>query len=289
VDKETVYTCYVTDSNRKLVGLVSVKDLLLADYSCTIEEVMETNVIFANTLEDKEDVSRQFTKYDFLALPVVDQEGRLVGIITVDDVLDVLEEENTEDIEKMAAIVPSDKPYLKTGVIETWKQRFPWLFFLMISATFTSAIINRYNAALDGMTVLTAFIPMLMGSGGNAGGQSSVTIIRGISLGEIEFSDMFRVIWKELRVACLCGITLAIANFAKLIFLEHISVPVALVVSLTLVVTIFCAKIVGCSLPMVAKKIGFDPAVMASPFITTVIDALSLVIYFNIAVWILGI
>lgn len=289
VDKETVYTCYVTDPNRKLVGLVTVKDLLLSDYSCTMSEIMETNIIYVNTLDDREDVARQFGKYDFLAIPVVDQERRLVGIVTVDDAIDVLEEENTEDIEKMAAITPSDKPYLKTGVFETWKHRIPWLLFLMISATFTGAIITYYNDALGAFTILSSFIPMLMDSGGNAGGQASVSIIRGIALGEIEFRDLFRVVWKESRVALLCGLTMAATNFLKLIFFDRVGIAVAAVVCLTLLLTIFCAKIVGCILPMLAKRIGFDPAVMASPFITTIVDALSLAIYFKIAVFLLHI
>ncbi len=289
VDKETVYTCYVTDPNRKLVGLVTVKDLLLSDYSCTMSEIMETNIIYVNTLDDREDVARQFGKYDFLAIPVVDQERRLVGIVTVDDAIDVLEEENTEDIEKMAAITPSDKPYLKTGVFETWKHRIPWLLFLMISATFTGAIITYYNDALGAFTILSSFIPMLMDSGGNAGGQASVSIIRGIALGEIEFRDLFRVVWKESRVALLCGLTMAATNFLKLMFFDRVGIAVAAVVCLTLLLTIFCAKIVGCILPMLAKRIGFDPAVMASPFITTIVDALSLAIYFKIAVFLLHI
>ncbi len=289
VDKETVYTCYVTDPNRKLVGLVTVKDLLLSDYSCTMSEIMETNIIYVNTLDDREDVARQFGKYDFLAIPVVDQERRLVGIVTVDDAIDVLEEENTEDIEKMAAITPSDKPYLKTGVFETWKHRIPWLLFLMISATFTGAIITYYNDALGAFTILSSFIPRLMDSGGNAGGQASVSIIRGIALGEIEFRDLFRVVWKESRVALLCGLTMAATNFLKLMFFDRVGIAVAAVVCLTLLLTIFCAKIVGCILPMLAKRIGFDPAVMASPFITTIVDALSLAIYFKIAVFLLHI
>ncbi len=289
VDKETVYTCYVTDPNRKLVGLVTVKDLLLSDYSCTMAEIMETNIIYVNTLDDREDVARQFGKYDFLAIPVVDQERRLVGIVTVDDAIDVLEEENTEDIEKMAAITPSDKPYLKTGVFETWKHRIPWLLFLMISATFTGAIITYYNDALGAFTILSSFIPMLMDSGGNAGGQASVSIIRGIALGEIEFRDLFRVVWKESRVALLCGLTMAATNFLKLMFFDRVGIAVASVVCLTLLLTIFCAKIVGCILPMLAKRVGFDPAVMASPFITTIVDALSLAIYFKIAVFLLHI
>lgn len=289
IDKETIYTCYVIDSNRKLIGLVSVKDLLLADSACMIEEIMEKNVIYVNTLDDKEEVAQKFSKYDFLALPVVDNEERLVGIVTVDDAIDVIQDENTEDIEKMAAITPSDKPYLQTGVFSTFKQRIPWLLLLMISATFTSSIISSYEAALAAKTALTAFIPMFMDTGGNAGSQTSVTIIRGLSLNEIEFKNMFRILLKEFRVAVLCGLTLAAANFVKLMLLDRVEVSVALVVCLTLVLTVVVAKLIGCVFPMLAKKVGFDPAVMASPFITTIVDAVSLVIYFNIAIHLLKI
>ena len=289
LDKETVYTCYVTDQNRVLLGLVSVKDLLLSDYSCLIEEIMEQNIIYVNTLDDQEEVAQKFSKYDFLAIPVVDNEKRLVGIVTVDDAIDVIQEENTEDIEMMAAITPMDKPYMKTGVFETWKKRIPWLLILMISATFTGKIISSYEDALSKFVVLTTFIPMFMGTGGNAGSQASVSVIRGISLGEIEFKDIFRIIWKEMRVALLCGITLTAANFLKLIFIDKVSYTIASVVCLTLVTTVFFAKLVGCTLPMIAKKIGSDPAVMARPFITTIMDALSLIIFFNIAVLLLPI
>ena len=222
-------------------------------------------------------------KYDFTAMPVVDNENRLVGIITIDDVVDIMQEEATEDIEKMAAILPTDKPYMKTGVFETWKKRIPWLLLLMISATVTGKIITHYEDALGTYIVLTAFIPMLMDTGGNAGGQASVTIIRGLSLNEIEFHDMIKVIWKEIRVAAMCGITLAAANFVKIMLIDHVSVSVALVVCLTLLLAVLFAKLVGCTLPMFAQKVGFDPAVMASPFITTIVDALSLLVYFGIA------
>jgi magnesium transporter len=231
---------------------------------------------------DQEEVARQFQKYDFTAMPVVDNENRLVGIITVDDVVDILQEEATEDMEKMAAIVPSDKPYMRTGVFETWKKRIPWLLLLMISAAFTGSIITSFESALSACVVLTAYIPMLMDTGGNAGGQASVTIIRGLSLDEIAFSDLLRVVWKEARVALLCGLTLAAANFVKLLVFDSVAVPVA-VVCLTLTSAVLIAKIVGCTLPMLAQKVGFDPAVMASPFITTIVDALSLLIYFRIA------
>lgn len=289
VDKETIYTCYVTNKNRKLQGVLSVKDLLLADYEDIVGDIMDTNVISVYTDEDKEEVVNTLSKYNFLALPVVDKETRLVGIVTIDDAIDVLQEENTEDIEKMAAITPSDKPYFKTGVFETFVQRIPWLMLLMISAAFTGAIISHFEEALGKMVILTSFIPMFMGTGGNAGGQSSVTIIRGISLGEIEFSDLFKAMWKEIRVGVLCGIALAVVNFLKLLIFDHVGFNVSLVVNLTLVATVFLAKIIGCVLPMIAKKFKLDPAVVASPFITTIIDALSLVIYFNIASNILGI
>ncbi len=283
VDKETIYTCYVTNPDRTLEGLVSVKDLLLASKAAVIGDIMQTHVIAASTLDDKEQVANQLQKYDFLALPVVDQENRLVGIVTFDDAMDVLQQENTEDIEKMAAITPTKKPYLKTTVMEIWKKRVPWLLLLMVSATFTGKIIQIYEGALAAQVLLTAFIPMLMDTGGNAGSQASVTIIRGLSLGEIEWTDLLQIIWKETRVAILCGLTLSAANFAKMMLLDRVALPVALIVCLTLVITVAIAKITGCSLPILAKRIGFDPAVMASPFITTIVDALSLIVYFNIA------
>lgn len=288
VDSETINICYVLDAKRKLLGTVALRYLLISPSDAIIGEIMHENVIFINTLMDQEEVARQFQKYDFTAMPVVDNEERLVGIITVDDIVDIMEEEATEDMEKMAAIVPSDKPYMRTGVFETWKKRIPWLLLLMISATVTGKIITHYESALGSYVVLTAFIPMLMDTGGNAGGQSSVTIIRGLSLNEIEFKDIFAVIWKEARVAVLCGITLAATNFVKVMLIDHVTMPVAAVVCLTLVVAVFFAKVVGCTLPMFAKKIGFDPAVMASPFITTIVDALSLAIYFQFATHILG-
>ena len=283
VDKETIYVCYVTDENRKLLGLVTVKDLLLSDKSKKMFEIMETNVISVNTLEDKEVVADKFQKYDMLAIPVVDQEERLVGIVTFDDAMDVLQEENTEDIEKMAAITPTDKPYLKMGVFETWKKRIPWLLLLMVSAAFTGKIITHFEKALQAQIVLTSFIPMLMDTGGNCGGQSSVTIIRGLSLGDIDFKDILKVIWKEFRVAFLCGITLAVANFAKLMLFDKVGLFVSATVCFTMILTIIFAKLVGSTLPIFAKKIGFDPAVMASPFITTIVDAISLLVYFKVA------
>lgn len=289
VDSETINICYVLDNQRKLKGTIALRYLLLTDPGNKIGDIMHENVISIHTLMDQEEVARQFQKYDFTAMPVVDNEDRLVGIITVDDVVDILQEEATEDIEKMAAIVPSDKPYMKTGVFEIWKKRIPWLLFLMISATFTGKIIASFEDALSVYVVLTTFIPMLMDTGGNAGGQASVTIIRGLSLREIEFSDYLKVVWKEMRVAILCGFTLAAANFLKLMFIDKVSLMVSAVVCLTLVISVFLAKVVGSMLPMAAKKLGFDPAVMASPFITTIVDALSLLVYFRIATLLLGI
>lgn len=286
IDKETIYNCYVRDDNSRLIGVVSVKDLLLADPDDEIDTVMQTNFISVSTLEDKETVAQKFKHYDMLAMPVVDSEYRLVGIVTFDDAMDVLEEEATEDIEMMAAITPTDKPYMKTGVFETWRKRVPWLMVLMISATFTSVIITRYEASLTAFG-LAAFMPMLMDTGGNAGGQASVTIIRGLSLGEIKMGDILRIIWKEFRVALLCGATMAVVTFGKLMLVDHPTVQVAMVVSVTLLMSVIVAKIVGCTLPILAKRVGFDPAVMASPFITTIVDALSLMIYFNIATMVL--
>lgn len=283
VDSETINICYVLDQYRTLVGTVALRYLLLSPADAIIGDIMHENVISISTLMDQEEVARQFQKYDFTAMPVVDNENRLVGIITVDDVVDILQEEATEDMEKMAAIVPSDKPYMKTGVFETWKKRIPWLLLLMISATFTGSIISSFEDALSTCVVLTAYIPMLMDTGGNAGGQASVSIIRGLSLDEIHLSDLLRVVWKETRVAFLCGVTLAVANFGKLLLFDKVGVTVALVVCLTLAAAVLLAKVIGCILPIIAKQIGFDPAVMASPFITTIVDALSLLIYFQVA------
>lgn len=283
LDSETINICYVLDSKRTLKGTVALRYLLLSQPDEVIGDIMHENVIAINTLMDQEEVAQMFQKYDFTAMPVVDNENRLVGIITVDDIMDILQEETTEDIEKMAAIVPSDKPYMKTSVLETWKKRMPWLLLLMISATFTGKIISSFENALSTYVVLTAFIPMLMDTGGNAGGQASVTIIRGLSLNEIEFTDMLSIVWKEARVAVLCGVTLSLANFAKLMLLDRVGLMVALVVCITLVIAVIIAKLVGCMLPMFAKKLGFDPTVMASPFVTTIVDALSLLVYFQIA------
>ncbi len=282
-DKETVYTCYVIDENRYLVGVVTVRDLLFRREGATIDEIMNENVISCTTSEDKREVARTLDKYDFLALPVVDSEKRLVGIVTVDDAIDVLTDEATEDMEKMAKIVPMEKDYLHATVFETWKQRIPWLLLLMISATFTGKIITAAEDALSAYVVLTAFIPMLMDTGGNAGGQVSVTVIRGLSLGEITFSDWARVLLKEIGVSIFCGLTLACVNFAKLLWIDRVSMQIAFVVCITLLITVLIAKIVGCLLPIGAKRLGFDPAVMASPFITTIVDALALLSYFRIA------
>ena len=296
-ETETIYTCYVIDSSRHLIGIVSLKDLLLSPKDEKISNIMEENVKFANTLDDKEEVAGQFEKYDFTALPIVDKENRLVGIVTVDDAIDVLQEEATEDIEKMAAILPSDKSYLKTSVFSTFKSRIPWLLLLMISATFTGAIISNFEEKLTILPALITFIPMLMNTAGNGGSQSSVTVIRALSLGDIELKDIFRVVWKEARVAFVCSIVLAIVNFAKMILVDHYLLNTfdqkylseIFVVSLTLFITVLIAKIVGCVLPIIAKSLKLDPAVMASPFITTIVDAIALIVYFNIAVSVLRI
>lgn len=288
-DKETIYTCYVTDNDRHLQGTISVKELLLAHENQLVGDLMQTNVISAVTNEDQEAVAALFAKYDLIALPVVDSENRLVGIITVDDVVDIIQKETTEDIEKMAAVLPTDRSYLKTGVTETFRKRIPWLLLLMLSATVTGMIINSFENALSSMVALVAYMPMLMGTGGNCGSQSSVTVIRSLAIGDIAFRDTFLVIWKELRVSLLCGVVLAVANFVKIFLLDnwllggHVSVPVAIVVSVTILITVVIAKLVGCTLPLLAKKVGFDPAVMASPFITTIVDAVSLTVYFLIA------
>lgn len=295
INKETVYVAYITDDKSMLRGIVSLRNLLFADAGSVIRDIMTTDVVSAVTTDDKETVAATISRYDFLALPIVDREGRLVGIVTVDDALDVLEDEATEDMEVMAAISPSDKPYLKTSVWDIWKKRVPWLLLLMVSATFTGSIISHYEAALGAYVVLTSFIPMLMDSGGNAGGQASVTIIRGLSLGEISLKNIFRVMLKELRVAALCGGTLCVVNFFKVMLLDFRCVftaqnlLVAAIVSATLFCTILVANLIGSSLPILAKRLGFDPAVMASPFITTVVDAVSLIIYFRFASALLGI
>ena len=297
VDKETIYTCYVLAKDRKLIGLVTVKDLLLAeDDEDKIEDLMITNLISVTTQTDQEEVARMFSKYNFLALPVVDTENRMVGIVTFDDAMDVMEEEATEDMEIMAAMTPSEKTYLKSTPFDLYKHRIPWLMLLMVSATFTGMIITSFEEALALLPALTAFIPMLMDTGGNCGSQSSVTVIRALSLDELKFGDIFRVMWKEFRTAILCGATLAAVCFLKILLVDRllmgntsINLLVDGVVSLTLCVTVVIAKFVGCSLPLLAKRLGFDPAVMASPFITTIVDALSLLVYFLFAKTLLGV
>ncbi len=290
VDKETIYTCYVTDNDRVLQGMVSAKDLLINSSDTLIADIMETSVISVKTLDDKEEVANQLSRYDFLAMPVVDGGGRLVGIVTVDDAIDVITEEATEDIERMAAINPSDKTYMRTGVFETWKKRIPWLLILLVSATFTSLIISANTTLLTSAAFLIACIPVLMDTGGNTGSQAAVSIIRSLSLDEIDFSDIYRVIWKEVRVGALCGLTLASASFVKIMLFdrlicggEGITVMIALVVSLTILISVVFAKLIGCTLPIISKKLGFDPAIMSSPFITTIVDTVALLIYFAVA------
>ena len=288
-DKETINICYVIDNKRKLIGKVALKDLVVNSEDKLIKDVMDDDIHSVSTLMDQEEVAKTIQDYDVTAVPVVDSENKLVGIITIDDVVDIIEEEATEDIEKMAAITPTEKEYLKLSVFDIWKSRIPWLLLLMISATFTGKIIQHYETALAACVILTSFIPMLMDSGGNAGGQASVTIIRGLSLNDIEFSDIFKVIWKEFKASILIGITLAIANFVKLLVVDRVEIKIALIVCATLIIVVMIAKFIGCTLPIFAKKLGFDPAVMASPFITTIVDAISLFVYFQIAVHMLGI
>ena len=300
VDKETIYTCYVTAKDRTLLGLVTVKDLLLADDDeMKIEELMQENVsdfIYVSTKTDQEEVALMFNKYNFLAIPVVDGEGRMVGIVTFDDAMDVMEEEATEDMELMGGMTPSEKPYLKSTSFELFKNRIPWLMLMMVSATFTGLIMTAFEDALAAQIALSAFIPMLMGTGGNSGSQSSVTVIRGLSLGELEFSDIGIILWKEIRTALMCGVALAVVCFAKIWLIDHlmmgndnITLMVDLVVCCALCVTVVMAKVVGCLLPMAAKAVKLDPAVMASPFISTIVDALSLLVYFMFAKMLLGI
>lgn len=286
--KETVYTCYVISEHRKLVGIVTVLDMLVADSDTRVEDIMESNVISVNTHDDQEEVARTLSKYDFAAIPVVDNENRIVGIVTFDDAMDVIRDEDTEDIEKMAALIPSEKPYMKTGIFKIYKQRIPWLILLMVSATFTGTILSHFEDALAVVPALTVFIPMLMDTGGNSGGQASVTIIRGLSLNEISFRDIFKIMWKEFRVGIMCAATIAVIAFGKVMLIDRKGTAIAGVVAVTIFCVIIIAKLVGCSLPMLAKKIGFDPAVMASPFITTIVDALALFVYFAIASRALG-
>jgi len=295
-DKETINISYVTDEKRHLIGFLTIRALLLAEDDDIIGDIMDTGFLSVQTLDDQESTAQALSKYDFLALPVVDSENRLVGIVTVDDAMDVIEEETTEDFEKMAAMLPSDKPYLKTGVFETWKARTPWLMILMLSATFTGMILTHFENALVACAALTSYVPMLSGTGGNSGTQASTAIIRALSLGEVRFNDCLQVLWKEFRVSLCCGICLAAANFIKMIAVDYwllqnpaVTPMVALVVCATLVCTVACAKLVGCTLPILAEKLGLDPAVMASPFISTIVDSISLLIYFQFATMLLGI
>ncbi|MEA4946593.1 MAG: magnesium transporter [Oscillospiraceae bacterium] len=288
VDKETVNLCYVVDDKRKLLGVVSLRSIILAKPDMPVSELMEQNVVSVNTHEDQELVAQTFAKYNFTALPVVDSEDRLVGIVTVDDAIDVMQEEASEDISKMAAVTPTGKPYLRLSVFDLWRSRIPWLLILMISATFTGMIITHFENALATYVVLTAFIPMLMDTGGNSGSQSTVTIIRSLSLGEIGTKDTMKILWKEIRVAVLCGLTLAIVNFGKLMLFDRVGFKVSLVVCITLVFDVLASKIVGALLPLGAEKVGLDPAVLASPVLTTIVDAVALLIYFTAATYILG-
>ena len=283
VDKETIYTCFVMDGERHLEGVVTIRDLLMNPYETKIQDIMDINFIKAVTTDDQEEVMDLFNKYDLICLPVVDHENRLVGIVTVDDVVDVMEEEATEDFEKMAAMLPSDKPYLKTGIFELAKNRIVWLTVLMVSSMITGGILTYYEEAFAVLPLLVSFVPMLTGTGGNAGSQSSTMIIRCMAIGEVEPSDILKVIWKEVRVGILCGIALGAVNFARLFFFDSVSIAVNIAVSVTMAVVVVVAKAIGCTLPMLAKRVGFDPAIMAGPLITTVVDAVSLLIYFNIA------
>ncbi|MBR5712044.1 MAG: magnesium transporter [Lachnospiraceae bacterium] len=293
IDKETIYTCYVTDKNSHLVGVVTVKDMLCADRTTKIGDIMEEHVISVNTLEDKEEVAATIGKYDALALPVVDAENRLVGIVTVDDAIDVMQDETEEDFAKMNAMLPTEKPYLRTSPFELYRSRIVWLLLLMVSATFTGMIIGSFEESLATLPVLTLFIPMLMDTGGNSGSQASVTVIRALSLGEVEIADVMKIVWKEVRVAVLCGGSLAVVSFGKIFLVDKlllnraITIPVAVVVCLTLMMTVIAAKFLGCTLPLLVSKLGFDPAVMASPFITTIVDAVSLLVFFGLATMIL--
>ncbi len=287
-NKETIYTCYVIDAQRHLEGMVSLKNLILADDNIKVGDIMKQNIIFLNTHDDQENVAEQFKKYDLITAPVVDNEKRLVGIITIDDIVDVIEDEATEDFYKMAAVTPSGEEYIDSGVFHLASKRFGWLLLLMISATFTGYIIRSFEATLQSVVILTAFIPMLMNTGGNAGSQASTTVIRSVVLGEVEVKDFFKVLWKEMRISFLVGVVLALFNFVRIIFVQGHSVGIALIVSLTLVCTVILAKMIGGVLPLVAKKLKLDPTIMASPVITTVVDAITLIIYFSFAIWILG-
>lgn len=289
LNKETIYTCYVTDKKRTLEGIVSLRTLVTSDDDVLISDIMQDEVIFVNTHDDQETVANVFKKYGFLALPVVDNENRLTGIITVDDIVDVMEQEATEDFQRMAAMAPSDVAYLDTSVFNLAKHRITWLLILMLSATFTGRIIAKFNEVLQSVVILASFIPMLMDTGGNSGNQSSTLIIRGLATGEIELKDKFKVLWKEFRVGIIVSITLSITNFIRLLVIEKVELKVALTVSLTLIVTVLMAKMVGGVLPIIAKTLKIDPAIMAGPLITTLVDAISLTVYFSIATLLLGI
>jgi magnesium transporter len=289
IDRETIYTCYVMDENRKLEGIVSLRKLVISDDAKTIEEIMNKEVIYVNTHDNQEAIAYLFKKYDFIAIPVADKEGRLTGIITIDDIIDVIEQENTEDFHKMAAIEPSEEEYLETSVFILAKKRVAWLLFLMVSAIFTGSIIQRFENVLESVVALAAFMPMLMGTGGNAGSQSSTLIIRGMALGQIQLSDILQVIWKEMRVSGIVGILLSSINFIRLYYVQHVDFNIAATVCLTLLIVVMLAKIVGGTLPIVAKRFKLDPAIMASPMISTIVDAVSLFVYFSIATKFLGI
>jgi magnesium transporter len=288
IDKETINTCYVMDQSRKLEGVISIRKLILSDDDVLIGDIMDKDVIYINTSDDQEKIAMLFKKYDFISMPVVDKERRLVGIITVDDVVDIIDQENTEDFQRMAAMQPSEEEYLKTSVLELAKNRIPWLLILMISATFTGNIIRKYEEALQSVVILASFIPMLMDTGGNAGAQSSTLVIRGIALGEIKLNDLGKILWKEFRVSVIVGLILAIVNFLRIYFLEKVAFNISIVVSISIFATVILAKIVGGSLPIIAKKLKLDPAIMASPLITTIVDAVALMIYFAAATSILG-
>ncbi len=287
-DKETVYTCYVTDSSRHLEGIVSLKDIMLAPDDIKVSEIMKTNPVFLYTFDDREHVADQFKKYDLMAAPIVDKEQRLVGIITIDDIIDVIEDETTEDFYRMAAVTPSSEEYINSGIIGIAKNRVIWLLILMISATFTGIIISGYENALNEAIVLAAFIPMLMGTAGNAGAQASTIVIRSLVLGEVVFKDIFRIMWKELRISALVGFALSVLNFLRIYYIEKYTMGIALTVCFTLFITIIVAKVIGGVLPLLVKKAKLDPAIVASPIITTIIDTVALIIYFNFALWLMG-
>lgn len=289
LDKETIDTCYVIDDNRKLEGTVSIRKLILSEDSTIVKEIMETDVVYINTHDDQEKIASLFKKYDFFSMPVVDNEFRLVGIVTIDDIVDIIDQENTEDFQKMAAMHPSDEEYLKTNALVLAKHRIVWLLILMISATFTGNIIRKYDEVLQSIVVLASFIPMLMDTGGNAGSQSSTLVIRGLALGEISLKDVFKVLWKEIQVGCLVGLVLSAVNFLRIYYLEKIDLLISATVSITLFFIVIVAKIVGGVLPIIAKRLKIDPAIMASPLITTIVDSAALILYFSTATWLLGI